>query len=111
MYAYLKDHKTDTLMNVVQTVEQFAAIHNTDQIQFLSATGNAGIEADTNIVVERSNVQLLSMVYTAVIALCFITFRSWRAVVCTVLPLMRTSILCESLMVGLNIGVKVATHP
>jgi predicted RND superfamily exporter protein len=111
VYVYLKDHKADTLTSVVQTVEQFAATHNTDQIQFLNAAGNAGIEAATNIVVKRSNVQMLFMVYAAVIALCFITFRSWRAVVCTVLPLMLTSILCEALMVGLNIGVKVATLP
>ncbi|VVP15575.1 hypothetical protein PS862_03581 [Pseudomonas fluorescens] len=111
VYVYLKDHKADTLTRVVQTVEQFAATHNTDQIQFLNAAGNAGIEAATNIVVKRSNVQMLFMVYAAVIALCFITFRSWRAVVCTVLPLMLTSILCEALMVGLNIGVKVATLP
>jgi predicted RND superfamily exporter protein len=111
VYVYLKDHKADTLTSVVQTVEQFAASHNTDQIQFLNAAGNAGIEAATNIVVKRSNVQMLFMVYAAVIALCFITFRSWRAVVCTVLPLMLTSILCEALMVGLNIGVKVATLP
>ncbi|TNF83444.1 RND family transporter [Pseudomonas sp. ICMP22404] len=111
VYVYLTDHKADTLTSVVQTVEQFAAAHNTDQIQFLNAAGNAGIEAATNIVVKRSNVQMLFMVYAAVIALCFITFRSWRAVVCTVLPLMLTSILCEALMVGLNIGVKVATLP
>ncbi|QBZ89193.1 RND family transporter [Pseudomonas viciae] len=111
VYVYLKDHKADTLTSVVQTVEQFAATHNSDQIQFLNAAGNAGIEAATNIVVKRSNVQMLFMVYAAVIALCFITFRSWRAVVCTVLPLMLTSILCEALMVGLNIGVKVATLP
>jgi predicted RND superfamily exporter protein len=111
VYVFLKDHKADTLTSVVQTVEQFAATHNTDQIQFLNAAGNAGIEAATNIVVKRSNVQMLFMVYAAVIALCFITFRSWRAVVCTVLPLMLTSILCEALMVGLNIGVKVATLP
>jgi predicted RND superfamily exporter protein len=111
VYVYLKDHKADTLTSVVQTVEQFAATHNTDQLQFLNAAGNAGIEAATNIVVKRSNVQMLFMVYAAVIALCFITFRSWRAVVCTVLPLMLTSILCEALMVGLNIGVKVATLP
>jgi len=111
VYVYLKDHKADTLTSVVQTVEQFASTHNTDQIQFLNAAGNAGIEAATNIVVKRSNVQMLFMVYAAVIALCFITFRSWRAVVCTVLPLMLTSILCEALMVGLNIGVKVATLP
>ncbi|PMX03082.1 RND transporter [Pseudomonas sp. FW215-R2] len=111
VYVYLKDHKADTLTSVVQTVEQFAATHNSDQIQFLNAAGNAGIEAATNIVVKRSNVQMLFMVYAAVIALCFITFRSWRAVVCTVLPLMLTSILCEALMVGLGIGVKVATLP
>ncbi|MHC8332596.1 efflux RND transporter permease subunit [Pseudomonas sp. LB3P25] len=111
VYVYLKDHKADTLTSVVQTVEQFAVTHNTDQLQFLNAAGNAGIEAATNIVVKRSNVQMLFMVYAAVIALCFITFRSWRAVVCTVLPLMLTSILCEALMVGLNIGVKVATLP
>jgi uncharacterized protein len=40
-----------------------------------------------------------------------ITFRSWRAMVVAVLPLMLTSILCEALMVALGIGVKVATLP
>lgn len=39
------------------------------------------------------------------------TFRSWRAVVVAVVPLMITSILCEALMVVLGIGVKVATLP
>jgi predicted RND superfamily exporter protein len=50
-------------------------------------------------------------VYAAVIVLAFITFRSWRAVVCAVLPLMLTSALCEALMVILGIGIKVATLP
>jgi predicted RND superfamily exporter protein len=43
--------------------------------------------------------------------LCFVTFRSWRAVVVAVVPLAITSILCEALMVALGIGVKVATLP
>ena len=43
--------------------------------------------------------------------LCFITFRSWRAVVVAIVPLIITSILCEALMVMLGIGVKVATLP
>jgi len=46
-----------------------------------------------------------------VIVLCFITFRSWRAVLVAILPLVLTSILCEALMVALGIGVKVATLP
>ena len=54
---------------------------------------------------------MLLWVYAAVVLLCWITFRSWRAVIVAVLPLMLTSILCEALMVGLGMGVKVATLP
>ena len=54
---------------------------------------------------------MLFWIYGAVILLCFITFRSWRAVVVAVLPLMLTSVLCEALMAKLGMGVKVATLP
>jgi uncharacterized protein len=54
---------------------------------------------------------MLFLVYGAVVLLCFITFRSWRAVVVAVLPLVLTSMLAEALMVGLGMGVKVATLP
>src|SRR4029079_11614428 len=79
--------------------------------QFLLAAGNAGIEAATNDAVEQANRTMLLYVYAAVMILCFITFRSWRAVVVAVVPLALTSILCEALMVVLGIGVKVATLP
>jgi predicted RND superfamily exporter protein len=109
--VFLADHKADTLARVAATVETFAKANDSDTLQFMSAAGNAGIEAATNIVVKKANWQMLLMVYVAVSLLCYITFRSWRAVVCTVLPLMLTSILCEALMVGLGIGLKVATLP
>ncbi|WP_341649763.1 efflux RND transporter permease subunit [Thauera humireducens] len=111
VYAYLKDHKADTLTSVVKVTEAFAAQYGSEQVRFLNAAGNAGIEAATNIVVRKANVQMLFLVYAAVIVLAFITFRSWQAVVCAVVPLMITSVLCEALMVWLNIGVKVATLP
>ncbi|SFV11514.1 efflux RND transporter permease subunit [Pseudoduganella namucuonensis] len=111
VYVYLKDHKADTLDGVVRAVEAFAAANNSKDIQFLSAAGNAGIEAATNIVVKKANTQMLLLVYAAVTLLAFITFRSWRAVICAILPLMLTSVLCEALMVWLGIGVKVATLP
>lgn len=111
VYAYLKDHKADTLNSVVRTVEAFAERHGTEEIRILNAAGNAGIEAATNIVVEKANTQMLIFVYGAVIVLAYITFRSWAAVICAVVPLMITSLLCQALMVWLNIGVKVATLP
>ena len=111
VYAYLRDHKAETLQRVVQHVEAFAQANDTAEVQFLLAAGSAGIEAATNIVVHDAWRLMLVMVYGAVVLLCFITFRSWRAVVVAVLPLVVTSFLAEALMVALGMGVKVATLP
>jgi predicted RND superfamily exporter protein len=109
--AYLADHKAGTLDRVVAAAAEFAETHGDKDRQFLLAAGSAGIEAATNIVVRKAWVEMLLYVYAAVIVLCFITFRSWRAVVVAVVPLIVTSVLCEALMVALGIGVKVATLP
>ncbi|WP_010226096.1 efflux RND transporter permease subunit [Pseudomonas donghuensis] len=109
--AYLKDHKADTLDQVVAIAERFAQANSGEDRQFLLAAGSAGIEAATNIVVREANRSMLLLVYLAVTLFCLITFRSWRATLVAVLPLMLTSVLCEALMVTMGIGVKVATLP
>ncbi len=109
--AYLKDHKADTLDEVVAVAERFAAANSSEDRQFLLAAGSAGIEAATNIVVRDANRTMLLLVYLAVTVFCLITFRSWRATLVAVVPLMLTSVLCEALMVMMGIGVKVATLP
>ena len=91
--------------------EAFAKANNGESSEFLLAAGSAGIEAATNIVVRQANREMLFWVYGAVMVLCFLTFRSWRAVVCAMVPLALTSLLCEALMVVLGMGVKVATLP
>jgi uncharacterized protein len=111
MVAYLTDHKADTLDRVVAAVQRFAAEHDDTDLKFLLAAGPAGIEAVTNIVVRQSLLKMYSAVYGAVALLCFITFRSWRAVVIALVPLVLTSILCKTLMVWLGIGLKVSTLP
>jgi predicted RND superfamily exporter protein len=139
LYVYLKDHKAATLDRVVNEVEAFIAEQNgaprpagtqgdppggsglawggpaqrpgDPDVRFMLAAGSAGIDAATNIVVQQAMREMLLWVYGAVLLLCWITFRSWRAVVAAVLPLMLTSILCEALMVALGMGVKVATLP
>lgn len=109
--AYLTDHRAETLDRVVAAAAGFAEAHSTPERQFLLAAGTAGIDAATNIVVREANQAILFYVYAAVIVLCLISFRSWRAVVVAMIPVMMTSILCESLMVLLGIGVKVGTLP
>jgi hypothetical protein len=109
--AFLKDHKAETLDAVVAIADKFAKENSTPERQFLLAAGSAGIEAATNIVVREANRTMLLYVYLAVTIFCLITFRSWRAAVVAILPLVLTSILCEALMVVMGIGVKVATLP
>ncbi len=111
LYIYLRDHKADTLTRVVNHVEAFAQANNSADTHFLLAAGSAGIESATNIVVKDAWREMLLLVYGAVVVLAFITFRSWRAVVVAVLPLVLTSVLAEALMVALGMGVKVATLP
>jgi hypothetical protein len=109
--AYLADHRATTLDRVVKVTESFAKSHSNGDRQFLLAAGSAGIEAATNIAVLQANERMLAFVYAAVILLCLITFRSWRATIVAVIPLVVTSVLCQALMVILGIGVKVATLP
>ncbi len=108
---FLDDHKADTLNGVVEAVAAFALEHNTPELEFRMAAGNAGVEAATNIVIEKSQTQMLLWVYGVVIALCLINFRSLKVTACIIVPLLLTSVLGQALMVGLGIGVKVATLP
>ncbi len=111
LLVFLNDHKAETLSRVVAAVESFAATNRSDQVQFLLAAGNAGVEAATNIVIEQAQYQMLIWVYAVVTLLCLLTFRSLRIVLCIILPLALTSLLCQALMAALGIGVKVATLP
>lgn len=111
VYVYLSDHKAQTLDRVLQATQDFARENDQGETRVLLAGGSAGIEAATNIVVKRSNWIMTLLVYLSVTVLAWLTFRSWRATLCAVLPLMLTTVVIEALMAALGIGLKVATLP
>lgn len=111
LYVYLKDHKAQTLIDVTNAVQTYIDTHDTGEAKFLMAAGNAGIETATNMVVKKANREMMFWVFAVVTILCWFTFRSWRAVLAAMLPLVMTAILCEAMMVIFGIGVKVATLP
>lgn len=113
LYVLLTDHKAATLNAVLTVAQKFIVDpkHQSSVFKMSLAGGNAGIEAATNIVIEHANQTMLLLVYGTVVLFCFIVFRSWRAVICAVLPLILTSVLAQALMVWLGIGIKVATLP
>ena len=111
IFVYLDNHKAKTLDRVVKTVEKFTDENETEGGKFLMAAGPAGIEAATNIEIEKAQRTMLLLVYGVVIFLVYLTFRSIRATICIIIPLALTSLLCEVLMTWMGIGVKVATLP
>lgn len=111
LIIYLDDHKANTLETVIADINNYLATYPTENVNFALAAGNAGIEAATNSVIEKAQYQMLIWVYGVVALLCFLTFRSFKTLVCIILPLALTSILGQALMASLGIGVKVATLP
>ncbi len=108
---YLKDHKAETIERVVAAVKDFRAVHGSARARFQLATGNIGVMAATNEVVSAAQFPMVLWVYATTVTLCLLSFRSWRATLCIVLPLVIVSYLGYALMVHLEIGLKPSTLP
>jgi hypothetical protein len=111
MMVYLKNHQNDTLKHVIGEIQSFIDSVKVEGVTFRLAGGNAGVAAATNEAVETAEVQMIASIFAAITLLCWITFRSWRGVLCVIVPLMLVTILCNALMALLGIGLKVATLP
>ncbi len=108
---FTEDHKAETIDRVVAAVKQYRDDHSDNNVRFRLATGNVGVMAATNEEVSASQFPILLYVFGAVTLLCFIQFRSLRAIICILLPLGLVSLLAYALMSILEIGLKVSTLP
>lgn len=111
IHISLDDHKAETLNRVTAAAEKAIEEFEIDGLNYLLAAGNSGIDAATNDVIESKQNFMLLLVYTVVTLMVLLTFRNLKSVVCIMVPLTITSMLCEAVMAILGIGVKVATLP
>ena len=108
---FTEDHKAETIDRIIMEVKSFRQQQSHENISFRLATGNVGVMAATNEEVSAAQFPILLYVFGAVILLCYVQFRSIRAVLCIVLPLGLVSLLAYALMSLLEIGLKVSTLP
>lgn len=108
---YTTDHKATTIASVVAQIRRFKAENDTDSLTFRLASGNVGVMAATNEVVQHADKIVNVTLFTAVTLLCLITFRSIPITLCIVIPLALVTLLCNAIMAMLGIGVKVNTLP
>lgn len=128
---FTSDHRATTIDRVVAAVKQFREENNayaegnlrvqlaekaledpnftTDQVNLRLATGNVGVMAATNDTVRASEHTILYLLYAAVFVMCLLSFRSPLSALCILLPLVLVTELGHSLMVELDIGMKVNT--
>ncbi len=108
---FTADHKAETISHVIDAIKNYQAENGTDKVKFRLATGNVGVMAATNEEVSAAQFPILIYVFSAIIVLCLLTFRSLRATLAITLPLGLVSLLAYALMTQLEIGLKVSTLP
>lgn len=108
---FTEDHKAQTIANIVAEVKKYRSQFGAEQVNYRLATGNVGVMAATNEVVQAAQYPILLCVFLAVILLCLMEFRSVPSVLCIIIPLGLVSILSYALMSLLEIGLKVSTLP
>lgn len=108
---YTYDHKAETIEKIIESIKQFKSTNLNENVNFKLATGNVGVMAATNEEIKNTQFPILMYVFSAIIILCLITFRSFIAMFSIVVPLALVSILAYALMTYLEIGLKVNTLP
>ncbi|MBC3436535.1 MMPL family transporter [Pseudomonas sp. BW16M2] len=108
---YLADHKASTLKQITAAVEQYREHHVLPGVNVRLASGNAGVQAATNAVVEGSELPMMLYVYLTIVLLVGLVYRDWRAMLACCLPLTLATFLGYWFMKALDIGLTVATLP
>ena len=108
---FTRDHKAQTIEQLVAEVKKFEASRGSPEVSFKLATGNVGVMAATNEAVDAAQWPIMGCVFGAVILLCLLSFRSVRGTLSILIPLGLVSVLSFALMAMLEIGLKVSTLP
>ena len=90
---------------------QYQAMDQNCPVNFALASGNVGVMAATNEVVEEQELKVVFYVYLVIVIFMWLSFRSVAGVLCVVLPLSLVSTMAYAVMAMLDIGLKVATLP
>ena len=109
--VFLADHKADTIKGVIEVAKRYRQERHLDGVSVRLASGNAGVQAATNEVLESTELPMMLYVYATIIVLVYLTYRDWRAVLACCAPLTVATFIGYWFMKALDIGLTVATLP
>jgi hypothetical protein len=113
--VWYKNHMGETLRNAVKVVNKFIEdkkdILAAEKCTIELASGNIGVLAAINEVVQGSQMLNFILVMASVFFLCSITYRSMVAAIILMIPLNLTNIITLAIMRFLDIGLNMNTLP
>lgn len=109
LFVFTADHKAETIDTVIESFEGFVdELPENAPVTFKLATGNVGVMAAANDVVEDTEFTVLLWLYAAIGLSIWVSFRNLTSVICILTPLIIvSSVFTYTVMVFLEIGLKV----
>lgn len=112
VFVFTADHKAETIDRILAEVRAFIQDEGeSSPVTFSLATGNVGVMAATNDIIEETERTVLFWLYLCIGICVWVSFRSIAGVICVLAPLALVSVYTYAVMVFLDIGVKVSTLP
>jgi uncharacterized protein len=109
--CFFKDYNNDVIKKAISKAKEFIADQPPEGIRYRLAGGMMGILAAVNEEVEYSYWVSMLVVFSAVLLLCMLTFRSVTAGIILIIPLAISQILSEVFMFAKGIDLNINSLP
>lgn len=107
VFIFTEDHKAETIDVIIAAINRFIAEQPEDSpVTFQLATGNVGVMAAVNDVIKETKATVLIWLFIGIGFCIVLSFRSFAALVCILVPLALVHVVSYAVMVWLEIGIK-----
>ncbi|MFY9327598.1 MAG: efflux RND transporter permease subunit [Georgfuchsia sp.] len=108
---FFKDHRGDTIRTAIQRVKEFIAAHPIEQGVYVLAGGLIGVTAAVNEVIFAGQIESIALALLVLIICCAVAYRSLRAGIFFMVPVILSNTITFSVMAWQGIGMTLSTLP
>ena len=108
---YFKDHRGDTIRTAMQRLKEFIASHPLTHGKYLLAGGLIGVTAAVNEVILSGQIESIALALLWLVICCAVTYRSTRAGIFFMVPVILSNTITFSYMAWKGIGMTLNTLP
>ncbi|MFA7282174.1 MAG: MMPL family transporter [Sterolibacterium sp.] len=108
---FFKDHRGDTIRTAIARVKEFIAAHPIEEGVYVLAGGLIGVTAAVNEVIFTGQIESIALALLVLIVCCAVAYRSMRAGIFFMVPVILSNTITFSVMAWKDIGMTLSTLP